>query len=141
LQELPKPLTKLTWDNAALISPVLAERLNISNEDVVELHYDGRTIEAPVWILPGQAEQSVTVNLGYGRTRAGRVGNGAGFNAYALRTSDAPWHGSGVEIRKTGDQYPLACTQFHQLMEGRQLVRVGTLDAYHKNPNFVREMA
>src|SRR5439155_107027 len=67
--------------------------------------------------------------------------NGTGFNAYALRTSDAPWHGSGVEIRKTSDQYPLACTQFHQLMEGRQLVRVGTLDAYHKNPNFVREMA
>src|SRR5205814_6507034 len=145
LQELPRPLTKLTWDNAALLSPATAARLGLGGDDiykdVVELRLGGRTVRPPVWITPGHADDSVTVHLGYGRTRAGRVGNGAGFNAYALRTADAPWHGSGVEIRKTGDQYPLACTQFHQLMEGRQLVRVGTLDAYHKNPNCVRQMA
>ena len=154
LQELPKPLTKLTWDNAVFFSPLTAERFALNyrvgttggehgtiHSDTVELQYKGRKLRGVAWILPGQPNDCVTVHLGYGRTRAGRVGNGTGFNAYALRTSDAPWHGSGVEIRKTGDQYPLACTQFHQLMEGRQLVRVGTLDAYHKNPNFVREMA
>ena len=141
LQELPKPLTKLTWDNAALVSPATAERNGWQNEDLVELAYRGRTVRAPIWILPGHANDSVTVHLGYGRTSAGRVGNGAGFDAYRLRTSDAPWFGSGLEIRKTGSKYALATTQHHHLTEGRNIVISGTLDEYQKHPGFVREEA
>src|SRR5205085_10607919 len=108
LQELPKPLTKLTWDNAALVAPATAERLGLASEDVVELRYRGRTVRAPVWILPGHPAESVTVHLGYGRTRAGRVDNGAGFDAYALRTSDAAWFGAGLEVVRVGATQRLA---------------------------------
>jgi MoCo/4Fe-4S cofactor protein with predicted Tat translocation signal len=151
LQELPKPLTKLTWDNAVLISPKTAERLGLSYQvgarggehgrvftDVIELRYEGRTLQAPTWILPGHADECVTVHLGYGRTRAGKVGNGTGFNAYAIRTANAPYYGAGLEIRKIGTQYPLACTQFHHSMEGRDLVRAATIEEYRKNPNFAQ---
>ncbi len=140
LQELPKPLTKLTWDNAALISPATAERLGLANEEVVDLLSHDRSIRAPIWIVPGHAEDSVTVYLGYGRTRAGRVGNGAGFNAYALRTAAAPWYTSGLEIRKTGLTFPLACTQHHHSMEGRPLVLANTLAEYREHPHFVHEL-
>lgn len=140
LQELPKPLTKLTWDNAALISPKMAERLDLANEDVVELKYNGRSMNAPVWITPGHPDNAVTVHFGYGRTRAGQVGNGAGFNAYALRTSEATWFGAGLEIRKTGARYQLATTQTHHSMENRHLVRTGTLIEYLQHPEFVQEM-
>jgi MoCo/4Fe-4S cofactor protein with predicted Tat translocation signal len=151
LQELPKPLTKLTWDNAVLISPKTAERLGLSYQvgarggehgrvftDVIELRYEGRTLQAPTWILPGHADECVTVHLGYGRTRAGKVGNGTGFNAYAIRTANAPYYGAGLEIRKIGTQYPLACTQFHHSMEGRDLVRTATIEEYRKNPSFAQ---
>jgi molybdopterin-containing oxidoreductase family iron-sulfur binding subunit len=104
LQELPKPLTKLFWDNAALVSPATAERLQLASEDVVELKYRGRSVRAPVWVLPGQADDCVTVHLGYGRTRAGSVGSGVGFNVNALRTSDALWGGPGLQIKKTGQR-------------------------------------
>ncbi len=141
LQELPKPLTKLTWDNAALLSPATAERLGLRNEEVVELRYQGRTVRAPVWLLPGQADEAVTIHLGYGRWRAGKVGTGTGFNAYALRTSEAPWFGSGLEIHPTGERYALATTQHHHSMEGRHLVRVGTLEHFLAQPHFVHDMA
>jgi MoCo/4Fe-4S cofactor protein with predicted Tat translocation signal len=134
LQELPQPFTKITWDNAALISPATAQRLRIENEEIVELKYRGRSVRAPIWILPGQSDDCVTVHLGYGRERAGRVGNGVGFNAYALRTSDALWGGAGVEIGKTGLKHRFASTQHHQAMEGRDLVRSGTIAAFRKNP-------
>jgi molybdopterin-containing oxidoreductase family iron-sulfur binding subunit len=136
LQELPKPVTKLTWDNAALISPATAQRLGLSYRiagrggehgqiivDMVELSFHGRTVKAPIWIQPGQPDDSITVHLGYGRTKAGRVGTGAGFNAYFLRSSSALWHGTGLEIHKLKETYPLACTQFHHNMEGRDLIR------------------
>jgi len=151
LQELPKPLTKLTWDNAALVSPKTAQRLGLSYQigarggehgrvftDLIELRYEGRTLRAPAWIVPGHADECVTLHLGYGRTRAGKVGNGTGFNAYSIRTANAPNYGTGVEIRKIGTQYTLACTQFHHSMEGRDLVRAATLEEYRKNPNFVQ---
>jgi MoCo/4Fe-4S cofactor protein with predicted Tat translocation signal len=151
LQELPKPLTKLTWDNAALISPKTAERLGLSYQigarggehgrifvDVVEIRYEGRSLRAPAWILPGHADDCVTLHLGYGRTRAGKVGNGSGFNAYAIRTASAPNNGAGATIRKIGAQYTLACTQFHHSMEGRDLVRAATLEDYRKNPGFAQ---
>ena len=136
LQELPKPLSRLTWDNVAQIAPGTAERLGIGNEDVVELELDGRAVRAPVWIAPGQAADVVTVHLGYGRTRAGQVGTGVGFNAYQLRTSERPWSASGLVLRTTGAHYELACTQHHHAMEGRDLVRVGTVEEYRKDPHF-----
>lgn len=139
LQELPKPLTTLTWDNAALISPTTARRLGLSNEEVVELRYRGRVVRAPIWVMAGHCDDAVTMHLGYGRTRAGRVGTGAGFNAYALRTSDAPWFGSGLEIRKTGERYPLAVTQEHSGMVGRDLVRAATLKQFRAHPGLVQE--
>jgi molybdopterin-containing oxidoreductase family iron-sulfur binding subunit len=141
LQELPKPLSKLTWDNAALMSPATADRLSLATGDVVELDLGGRTVRAPIWIMPGHALDSVTVHFGYGRTRAGRVGTGTGFNVYAIRTAAAPWSAPGLKIRKTGEQYPLATTQSHYRMEGRNLIRTGTLAEYQKNPEFAREMA
>ena len=139
LQELPKPLTKLTWDNAALISPAAAERLGVQNGDVVELTYATRRLKAPAWILPGQADGTVTLHLGYGRTRAGRAGSGLGTNAYALRTAAAPWGGSGLTLKKTGERSRLAGTQGHQTMQGRNLVRMATTEEFRKHPDFARD--
>ncbi|HEV3163029.1 MAG TPA: TAT-variant-translocated molybdopterin oxidoreductase [Isosphaeraceae bacterium] len=139
LQELPKPLTKLTWDNAALMSKATGDHLSLANEDVVELRYRDRTVRAPVWISPGHPDDSVTVHLGYGRSRAGRVGSRIGFNAYALRTTAAPWFDSGLEIQKTGERAKLATTQHWQLMEGRELVRAGTLEQFRSDPQFAHQ--
>ena len=130
LQELPKPITTLTWDNAAMISPATAERLRLSNEDVVELKLQGRTIEAPVWIVPGHADEAVTVHLGYGRPHAGRVGTGVGFDAYELRVSNHPWHSGGLNIRQTGKRHRLAEKQSDQTMQSRDLVRLLRADRY-----------
>jgi molybdopterin-containing oxidoreductase family iron-sulfur binding subunit len=137
LQELPKPLTKLTWDNAALVGPELARRLGLANEDQIELLYRGATVLAPVWIVPGQPDATVTVTLGYGRSRAGHIGNGAGFDAYLLRRSDEPWHGNGLQIRKTGSTVRLATTQHHFSMEGRRPVRETTLAQFRHDPSLV----
>ncbi len=137
LQELPKPLTKLTWDNAALVSPQLAKHMGLANEDQIELQYRGATVLAPVWIVPGQPEATVTVTLGYGRSRSGRIGDGAGFNAFLLRRSDEPWHGRGLQIRKTGAKVRLATTQHHFSMEGRRPVRATTLDQFLRDPSAV----
>ena len=140
LQETPKPITKLMWDNAALLSPRLAERLGVRNEDVVELTFQGRQVHAPVWITPGQAERSVTLHLGYGRTAAGSVGSGQGFNAYALRTSGATGFGVGLEIKKVSDvKWELANAQNHHSTQGREVYRAGTLEEYRKNPSFAPE--
>jgi molybdopterin-containing oxidoreductase family iron-sulfur binding subunit len=149
LQELPKPLTKLTWDNAAHLSPRTAEELGLSSGQVVELRYRDRTVRAPVWIHPGQADKTVTVHLGYGRTRAGRVGNGAGFNAYTLRTAGALWSGTGAAVRATGETQLLATTQLHRPMNWvkdetaaateRELVKVNTLAGFLKDPEFAKE--
>ncbi len=139
LQELPKPISKLTWDNAALMSPALAQRLGVSNEDVVELSLGNRSVKAPVWIVPGHADRSVTLHLGYGRTRSGRVGNGAGVSAYLLQSSDSLWSSAGLKISRAGGSYKLASTQHHAAMEGKDFVRVGTLDEYKSNPAFAKD--
>jgi MoCo/4Fe-4S cofactor protein with predicted Tat translocation signal len=144
LQELPKPMTKLTWDNAVLIGPQMAERLQIEVEDVVELELNGKKVTGPVWIQAGHPDNSVTVTLGYGRRRAGRVGTAQGFDAYALRTTAAPWIATGLQIRKTGETYKLASTQGYQTMDTpdgghRPLVRETTLEDYRKRPNFAAE--
>lgn len=138
LQELPKPMTKLVWDNVAMVSPATAARLGLENETVVELRFGGRKVSAPVWVMPGQADDSVMIQVGHGRTRAGRVGNGTGFNAYSIRNSGALSFGPGLELHKTGATYKLACTQGHQRMEGRQLVRAATLGGYLENPAFAK---
>ncbi len=95
-------MTKLTWDNAVFVSTNTARRLGLENQERVEVRLRGKSVEASVWILPGHPDDSLTVDLGWGRTHAGRAGDGAGFNAYLLRVSDAMWHGSDVELRKLG---------------------------------------
>jgi MoCo/4Fe-4S cofactor protein with predicted Tat translocation signal len=140
LQELPKPLSKLTWENAALLAPATAARLGVGNGDEVEISAAGRSVTAPAWILPGQAASSVTLHFGYGRSRSGRVGSGAGFDAYRLRTSAALWSVAAARLRKTGRSRSLATTQDHFSMEGRHLVRSGTLEQYRADPLFARKM-
>lgn len=139
LQELPHPMTKLTWDNPIYLSRKTAAQLGCDDQQHVELSLRGRSIWGSVWILPGQPDNSVTVELGWGRWHSGRAGNGAGFNAYALRTSDALWHANGVEFRKLGTPYPLATTQMQQYMEGRHVVIENTVDYYKRNPDFAEQ--
>jgi len=140
LQELPKPFTKLTWDNTVQLSPATAHRLGIRNEDVLEVAAGGRTVTGPAWIVPGQADDTVAVHLGYGRTRSGRVGDGVGFDAYRLRTSAGMWAAAGATVKATGRRARLASTQLHHDMDGRAIIRAGTLDQYRRHPHFVHEM-
>lgn len=133
LQELPKRLTKLTWDNAAIISPTLATQMGLNDEDVVQLQFGEHSVTAPIYILPGQPEKAVTIHLGYGRKQGGEVLKEHGFNAYQLRTSDSPWFGYGLGIQKTVKKYSLATTQHHQSMDGRDLARSGNLQEYLQN--------
>jgi MoCo/4Fe-4S cofactor protein with predicted Tat translocation signal len=150
LQELPKPVTKITWDNAVLLSPNMAQQLGITQQvgvnggehgqgltDLVELELNGRTLRAAAWIVPGHAENSATLHFGYGRTAAGHIGNGTGFNAYTLRTSAAPWFSTRVKIRKLNERYTLACTQVHHSMQGRDPVRAYTYDRYKQDPDIL----
>jgi MoCo/4Fe-4S cofactor protein with predicted Tat translocation signal len=159
LQELPKPLTKVTWDNAALVSPATARKLNLGKSpavkgresyvDTIKISHQGRAINGtvPVFIMPGQPDEVITVHLGYGRERAGRVGNNLGrigeprgFNAYEIRPADSPWKISGAEVTKASGQYVLATTQLHFNMEDysfrqddRDILRVKTLAEYLEN--------
>jgi MoCo/4Fe-4S cofactor protein with predicted Tat translocation signal len=131
LQELPKPLSKLTWDNAALVSPNTAKQLGLEKTigqkggdiyvETIRITHQGRTISDPVptWITPGQPDGVITIHLGYGRRRAGRVGNDHGFNAYEIRYGSSPWSVSGVQVEKAGAQHLLAVTQLHFMMEDR----------------------
>ena len=152
LQELPKPVTKLTWDNAALVSPATAEKLGLSHKvaarggehgkiisDVIDISLSNSKVTAASWIVPGQADGVIVLPLGYGRKHAGYTGTNKGFNAYAVRTSAALWAASGGKITKTGDEYPLACTQYHFNIEGRKILSTGTLEEYRKNPGFPHE--
>jgi MoCo/4Fe-4S cofactor protein with predicted Tat translocation signal len=124
LQELPKPLTRLVWDNAVLIGPGTAAKLNVMHEEHVELTWKDRTLKAAIWVLPGMADGVATLSLGYGREqgtfRAGQPQGekgGGGFNAYALRTSDAMWTAPGVQIRGLGGRYLFASTQNHHVLQ------------------------
>jgi MoCo/4Fe-4S cofactor protein with predicted Tat translocation signal len=139
LQELPRPLTKLTWDNAALIAPATAARLGLATGDVVRLVYRARTLRAPVWVLPGQPEDSVALALGYGRERSGRIATGVGCNPYALRTSEAPGFGLGLAVDRVGTGHAFANTQEHHAMEGRAIARSVTLSAFQRDPGVVRD--
>jgi molybdopterin-containing oxidoreductase family iron-sulfur binding subunit len=135
LQELPRPVTKLTWDNAALMAPATAARLGLANEQIVGLELGERWLAAPVWIVPGTAVDSVVLHLGYGRRQAGGVGTGIGADAQALRSTTMPWGGAGLIVRATGEHHRLASTQEHHSMEGRDLVRTTTLAALEHPPD------
>ncbi|HEV2209712.1 MAG TPA: TAT-variant-translocated molybdopterin oxidoreductase [Verrucomicrobiae bacterium] len=139
LQEMPDPVTKLTWDNAVLLSHKTARRLGVSNLDVVEVKLGGRSVRGPVWVQPGQADYTVALALGYGKPKPGRVGYQTGFDVYPLRTSQAPSIASGATLTKTAATYPLSCTQHHWSMEGRPIVREVNLDQYREHPEFAKE--
>jgi len=151
LQELPDAMTKITWDNAVLMSPVTARELDVRADDVVTLTTADAAIDVPVCVLPGHAKNSLTLSLGYGRTAAGQVGDGVGANAYALRRSVSPSHVSGVRVRKTGRQHQLATTQDHHAIdmigfEARNLriatlVREASLDEYLAHPEVIQHMS
>ena len=144
LQELPKPLTKLTWDNPVMIGPAMAERLKLNFKDVVELEFNGKKVKGAIWIQAGHPDNSVTVFLGYGRTQAGRIGTGTGFDVYPMRTSQALWFADGAKLTATGETYNLASTQGYQTMETpdgseRPQVQERSLEEYKKEPNFAKE--
>jgi len=139
LQELPEPVTKIVWGNAALFSHGTARALGLETGDVVRLERGGRSVEAPAFVLAGMADSVVSLPLGYGRRKAGRIGSGVGFDAYSLRTSDAPWIAGDVRIEKTGRRERLVTTQEHWLMEGRPIVLEATLEDYREDPRFAQE--
>ncbi|HKT47537.1 MAG TPA: TAT-variant-translocated molybdopterin oxidoreductase [Candidatus Acidoferrales bacterium] len=152
LQELPKPVTKLTWDNAALLSPKTAESLQQEQHpvsrggehgqirsNVYDIALSNSKVTAAGWVVPGQADGVVVLPLGYGRKNAGFSGTNKGFNAYAVRASNALWTATGGQLKNTGDTYPLACTQYHFNMEGRKIMASGTLEEFRKNPAFAHE--
>ncbi len=144
LQELPKPLNKVTWDNAALVSPNTAKQLGLARRvgekggdiwvDTLKITKGGQTLNGvPTWITPGQPDNVITIYLGYGRRLAGRVGNGHGFDAYPIRTSDSPWFATGATVERDSPSYELASTQTHFMMEGRDIVRSSNVGEDHKD--------
>ena len=160
LQELPKPVTNLSWDNAAIVSGATLTKLGLEEDDIVELTVGNGKVKAPVIVAPGHPDNSVTVYLGYGREFAGRVGSGAGFNAYLIRNTWAPFHATG-SIRKIEGKWGIAITKSHyqdqrgamfgqqgtgnnsleadEALGPRGIVRYATLDEYKANPNFANE--
>ncbi len=162
MMELPRPLTKLVWDNAVLMSigtasrllglgfnladlenpdsdarQVALERMTAANGTMVTIRYAGGTLELPLWLTPGHADDSMTVNLGFGRRNAGRVGDGIGVDVYPLRTSAAPWFGTGVEVLNANRKYLLVSTQDHWTMEGRDIYRVGAFEEFKLDPKSI----
>ena len=153
MQELPDPLTKLTWENVILMSVKTAKDLGLFSPDNeknrilakwAKIELDGRTVEGPVWTVPGQADNSIALALGYGRTQTGRVGRNSGYNAYAIRTTKNLHCALGAKISDTGGKHPLSVTQDHGTMEGRPIIREGTLAEYrdykgkHPEGNFAK---
>ncbi|HEY7298311.1 MAG TPA: TAT-variant-translocated molybdopterin oxidoreductase [Xanthobacteraceae bacterium] len=134
LLEMPRPFTRLTWDNAALVAPSTAKRLGLETHDVVEIAVENAKQHAPVFVLPGQAPDCITLPLGWGRA-AGGLGVGAGFDAYRLRRAANPWASEIKSITKTGNVYRLATTQGQDRVLGRDLIREGTLDQFNDNPH------
>ncbi|MEI9975428.1 MAG: hypothetical protein WDO73_27190 [Ignavibacteriota bacterium] len=130
LQELPKPITKLTWDNAAIMSPGDAHRLGVESADKVRLTYEGHTLKAPVWIQPGHVDGSITVHLGYGRTAGGRSAIGMGFNPYGLRTGKALWTDTGLDAVKIDEKYLFAVTHAERRRHS-QRASTGTRTPHH----------
>jgi len=160
LQELPKPITNLSWDNAALVSGATLTRLGIAEGDILEISVDGRKVLTPIMPVPGAPDNSVTVYLGYGREAAGRVGSGAGFNAFLIRTTAAPYSVPGATLKKTEGKWGFAVTKSHfedkrsklaggdgsgtHSLEGneaetRGIIRWATLEEFKAHPGFANE--
>ena len=140
LQELPKPFTHLVWDNAALISPAFAKQHDLENKDEIALHTEAGALTMPVWIVPGHADDSVTVHLGSGRRRVGNVGEKKGFDVYPFLPATQRWLGRAERIEKTGRQYDLVSTHDHFSMQSRDPVKVVALgelpDLKHEEEKF-----
>jgi molybdopterin-containing oxidoreductase family iron-sulfur binding subunit len=147
LQEFPDPMTKLTWDNAALMSPATAKTWGVTQGNRIRVSRNGRSLELPVYLVPGQAEDTIAVALGYGRSGAGRLGDGIGVDVSLLRTTDALHFAAGVEVAKTGGKHKFASTQNHHAIFNAQqghgeaqrlpeLFREGTLAEYREHPDF-----
>jgi len=146
MQEAPDPMTKLVWGNAVLISPKTAKDKGITNGDVVNLSKGGLTVKGAAWVQPGQADDSVTIAIGYGRSKCGHVGKDVGFNANLIRTADGFWYSDGFSITPTGEREILASTQEHGALAGdtmhdRPIVRETSVADYKKNPKVVEEMS
>jgi len=154
LQELPKPVSKVCWENVAIMSPKTAQKLGLSafprwtagergrtEVDFFGLSIRGRTVPVPAWIQPGHVDDSVTLYFGYGRTRAGNVGNNTGVDAYTLRGSDTLWTTAGLEIKKVARDTFIACTQTHHSMENRKPIRRMTLAEYGDKKTLEMAMA
>jgi molybdopterin-containing oxidoreductase family iron-sulfur binding subunit len=133
LLEMPRPFTRLTWDNAALVAPSTAKRLGLKTDDVVEISLQKTKLKAPVYVLPGQVPDCITLPLGWGRTVDG-LGAGVGFNAYTARRSDAAWVAEIASLTKTGETYRLATTQNQDQVLGRDLIREGDLSQFNSDP-------
>ena len=143
LQELPDPMTKITWDNVALMSPKTAEKfgiekagLGVAEVEVIILDVKGQKVEIPAWVQPGHADDSITVTVGFGRKGIGKVADAVGVDTYPLRTSDTMLYATNVNVSNTGRLYEIACTQDHGSMEGRSILRHATLQEYRDNPDF-----
>ncbi len=139
MQECPDVMTKQVWGNSALLSPAMAANLKVENNDIVQLKRGDVSAEFAIMIQPGHADDAVSVTLGYGRTKCGRVGRDVGYNAYPLRTSEGLWFQGGWSVAKTGKSIKLATTQEHHSMEGRPLVREASVVEFKKNPKFAEE--
>ncbi len=143
LQEAPDPMTKLVWDNAAMLSPATAKQLGVENGDLLALSANGKEIRMPAMVLPGHVDNSISVSLGYGRTNCGRVGVNVGHKAEALRTT-AGFHAAAVTARKTGEKYELVTTQEHHTLEEpitglkrTDIVIEAPIEEYRKEPHFI----
>ena len=150
LQETPKPLSRNTWDNIAMISPKMAQDWGLylladgrdhqsDNQRVLEVEFQGRKVEVPFWPQPGHPDNAITLFLGYGQTKAGRVGTGTGYDAYKVRPSTAQYVGTGATIKVTDRSYDIAVTQGHFTMDDREPVKVTNLEEFLKNKNFAHE--
>jgi MoCo/4Fe-4S cofactor protein with predicted Tat translocation signal len=151
LQETPKPLSRNTWDNVAMISPKMArdwklDQLSDQNDHqsdaqrIIEIVFpDGSKVEAPYWPQPGHPDNAVTLFLGYGQSKTGRVGTGTGYNAYKVRPSGTQYIASGAKINVTNRYWDIAVTQGHFSMDDREPVKVATLEEFIKNKNFAHE--
>ena len=138
---MPEPITKLVWDNAALISVKTAGKYNLENGDIIKLVISEIEMEIPAWVIPGIADNSIHLPLGYGRKKVGRIADNVGFNTYKLFGGpDKMFFSGAVTLTKTARKYKMANTQDHNRMEGRAIFREASLDEYKKNPEFAREM-
>jgi len=150
LQELPEPITKVAWENLVLLSPKTFEKLGLVNRttgsgtteaSLVKVALGGREVIGPAWVQPGLADGTIGLALGYGRQRSGRVGRGAGYDAYRLRTSAALHFATGATLTPTGKLHPVATVQHHWSMNGRPVVREANLEQYFEHPDFAAGMA